>query len=192
VHSQETHQIDLVAPAPPDPSWQAKADQGFDVRHFSIDWDTQTVTCPAGRQSVWWTPGQDRLGLDVIDVSFAHADCSACAIRARCTRSTQSGRTLSIRTRPLFETLHAARQREATAEFKKRYAARAGVEGTFSQANRVAGLRRTRYIGLAKTHLQHVVTAAATNVLRLVAWLEEVPRAPTRRSAFARLALTRA
>ena len=87
--------------------------------------------------------------------------------------------------------LYAAREREATAEFKKRYAARAGVEGTFSQADRVVGLRRTRYIGLAKTHLQHVVTAAATNVLRLVAWFEEVPRGFTRRSALARLALTR-
>ncbi|HEX6215997.1 MAG TPA: transposase [Vicinamibacterales bacterium] len=74
---------------------------------------------------------------------------------------------------------------------KKRYAARAGVEGTFSQADRVVGLRRTRYIGLAKTHLQHVVTAAATTVLRLVAWFEEVPRGFTRRSALARPALTR-
>ncbi len=57
--------------------------------------------------------------------------------------------------------------------------------------DRVVDLRRTRYIGLAKTHLQHVVTAAATNVLRLVAWFEEVPRGFTRRSALARLALTR-
>ena len=83
------------------------------------------------------------------------------------------------------------RERRAAAEFKKRYAARAGVQGTFSQADRVVGLRRTRYIGLAKTHLQHVVTAAATTVLRLVAWFEEVPRGFTRRSALARLALTR-
>jgi len=82
VHSQTVHQVDLVAPAPPDPSWQAKADQGFDVRHFSIDWNAQTVTCPAGRQSIWWTPGKDRLGLEVIDVSFARADCSTCAMRA--------------------------------------------------------------------------------------------------------------
>ena len=67
------------------------------------------------------------------------------------------------------------REREVTAEFKKRYAARAGIEGTFSQADRVVGLRRTRYIGLAKTHLQHVVTAAATTVLRLVAWFESCP-----------------
>ena len=28
---------------------------------------------------------------------------------------------------------------------------------------RVCGLRRSRYVGLAKTHLQHVATAAALN-----------------------------
>jgi transposase len=190
LNSQTQHQVDLLAPAPHDPSWQAKANQGFDIRHFSIDWDAQTVTCPARRQSAYWTPGKDRLGLDVIDVCFAHADCQTCTMRAQCTRSSKSARTLSIRTRPLFEALHAARQRQTTPEFKKRYAARSGVEGTFSQTNRVADLRHARYIGLAKTHLQHIITAAATNVLRLVAWLEDVPRALTRRSAFARLALT--
>jgi transposase len=41
------------------------------------------------------------------------------------------------------------------------------VEGTISQAVRAFGLRRTRYIGLAKTHLQHVLTAIAFNLARL-------------------------
>ena len=35
--------------------------------------------------------------------------------------------------------------------------ARAGVEGSLSQGVRIAGLRQARYIGLAKTHLQHNV-----------------------------------
>jgi transposase len=62
------------------------------------------------------------------------------------------------------------------------------VEGTISQAVRTAGLRRARYIGLAKTHLQHLITAAALNVLRGAAWLAERPHAPTRLSPFAALA----
>ncbi len=53
---------------------------------------------------------------------------------------------------------------------------------------RVADLRHARYIGLAKTHLQHLITAAAANVLRVVAWLDDISRAFTRRSAFAALA----
>jgi hypothetical protein len=48
-------------------------------------------------------------------------------------------------------------------------------------------LRRARYIGLAKTHLQHVVTAAAMNLVRLGAWLAGTPLARTRQSAFVRL-----
>jgi hypothetical protein len=49
------------------------------------------------------------------------------------------------------------------------------------------GLRRSRYIGEEKTHLQHVATAAALNVVRSMVWFDGLPRAQTRRSAFARL-----
>jgi len=44
-----------------------------------------------------------------------------------------------------------------------------------------------RYIGLAKTHLGHMLTAVAVNLLRIGAWLAGVPRARTRQSAFATL-----
>ena len=64
---------------------------------------------------------------------------------------------------------------------------RAGVEGTLSQGVRGFGLRRCRYIGLAKARLQHVATAAAINVYRISDWLGGVRRAVTRTSQFARL-----
>ena len=73
-------------------------------------------------------------------------------------------------------------------EGQERYKRRAGVEGTLSQGVRAFGLRRARYRGLAKTRLQHVATAAAMNVDRMVAWLDERPRAKTRTSRFAALA----
>jgi hypothetical protein len=41
--------------------------------------------------------------------------------------------------------------------------------------------------GKAKAHLQHVATAAAINVTRIIDWLAERPREVTRASAFARL-----
>jgi hypothetical protein len=50
------------------------------------------------------------------------------------------------------------------------------------------GLRYARYRGLENIHLQHVATAAAINVDRIVAWLDERPRAKTRTSRFAALA----
>ena len=40
---------------------------------------------------------------------------------------------------------------------------------------------------MGKTHLQHVATAAAINLERLVAWFDGRPRAQTRTSRFAAL-----
>jgi hypothetical protein len=45
-----------------------------------------------------------------------------------------------------------------------------------------------QYRGLAKTHLQHLATAAAINLDRLVAWFDNIPRRQTRTSRFAALA----
>lgn len=67
--------------------------------------------------------------------------------------------------------LLAARGREKTEVFAEQYAHRSGIEGTVSQGVRVCDLRRTRYIGLAKTHLQHLLPAMAINITRVTHWL---------------------
>ena len=48
--------------------------------------------------------------------------------------------------------------------------------------------RRARYRGLLKVHFQHLATSTAINLLRVIAWLNEVPRSTTPLSHFARLA----
>ena len=98
-------------------------------------------------------------------------------------------RAIMIRAQDQYEALQAARQRQATATFKAQYAARAGIEGTISQGTRTGDLRRSRYIGLAKTTLHHLLLATGINLLRVCAWLADVPRSRTRRSAFALLAV---
>ncbi len=80
-----------------------------------------------------------------------------------------------------------ARERERTDDFLALYAKRAGIEGTISRSVRTSGIRRSRYVGLTKTHLQHLLTAASINFLRVGEWLMGVPKATTRRSPFARL-----
>jgi transposase len=80
-----------------------------------------------------------------------------------------SGLTLQPRER--MQTLFAARQRERTAAFRDLYRHRAGVVGVHSQGTRTMGLRRSRYAGQQKTHLSHVVIAAAINVVHLISWL---------------------
>ena len=95
---------------------------------------------------------------------------------------------LKLQPRAEHEALGAARGRLATREGRRLYARRAGVEGTISQGVRAFGLRRSRYRGLARTHLQHVATAAAIDLARLGDWLRSIPRAATRTSRFAALA----
>jgi hypothetical protein len=51
------------------------------------------------------------------------------------------------------------------------------------------GVRRGRYDGLQKTHLHHVFTAVAINVVRIDALLTQTSRGKTRQSHFMRLAL---
>jgi IS5 family transposase len=51
---------------------------------------------------------------------------------------------------------------------------RAGIEATHGQAVRRCGLRRCRYIGLAKTHLQHLISAAAINLARIANWVNGI------------------
>lgn len=189
IASQTQHGIDLLGPVHPDPSWQARTEGAFDVACFQVDWPQQTVTCPQGQQSVAWQLAKDAKSESVVQILFDKATCRACTARARCTRAQASGRSLTLRyPAERHEVLQAARARQETEAYQMAYHQRAGIEGTFSQTVRTAGLRRTRYIGIEKTHLQHVVTAAATNILRTINWLNEVPLAPSRTSRFAALA----
>ncbi len=188
VTSQQTHQLNLLGPVMPDTRWQAQAPDRFDVATFVIDWEAQTATCPQGQVSHQWQPSQSPQGQPVIRIPFARTDCQACPVHPQCTQSPHRGRRLTVRPRDLHQALQAARQRQTTAPFKAAYAARAGVEGTLSQGVRDGDLRRSRYIGLAKTRLHHLLAATAINLLRIGAWLAGRPRAKTRRSAFAALA----
>ena len=81
----------------------------------------------------------------------------------------------------------ASRARDSQADGPLLYNQRAGIEGPLSQGVRGFGMRRSRYVGLAKTHLQHVFIAAAMNLSRIVNWLNGVPLAQTRQAAFKRL-----
>jgi transposase len=187
VDSQREHQVDLVGPVIPDPSWQAQEQTGYDTAQFVLDWDRGVATCPQGRQSVSWLPGIHKHAPNVITITFARADCQACPARTRCTRATSGPRQLRVRGREYHEAIQAARQRLMTEAYRTDYATRAGIEGTISQAVRRCDVRHARYWGLAKTHLQHVLTATALNLVRVVAWLEELPRAHTRQSSFTKL-----
>ena len=184
VKSQQQYGIKLVGPVLSDNSWQAKADQGFDVAHFQIDWQHQQATCPQGHTSARWSSAGERM-----EVVFAREVCAACPMRRDCTKSSTTGRVIHVRPQAAHEALQARRQEQHTPEFRQRYEVRAGIEGTLSQAVRGKGVRRARYDGLQRTHLQHLLIAVAINLVRIDAVLTHTPRGTTRRSNFMRLAL---
>ncbi len=117
---------------------------------------------------------------------FSQADCRHCRVRKQCTHS-KSARRVTLQPQAKYDTLRKRRQFQETSEFKELYQQRAGVEGTLSQGVRRSGLRQSRYVGLAKTHLQHILIAAALNLIRLGAWLSGTPHAQTRWSRFMEL-----
>ncbi len=176
--------VDVIGPVARDTTWQGQTQQGFDLAAFRIDWEAQAVSCPQGKRSQIWSASHDVFGNEVIHVRFDKLDCATCPVRHACTRAANGPRSLKLRPRPQHEALQAARTRQATAAFKESYAKRAGIEGTISQATNADGLRCARYLGLAKTHPQNIVTAAAINLARVDAWLTCKPRAATRPSKF--------
>jgi transposase len=187
VQSQRDFGIDLVGPARADYRWQSQAGKGFAMDAFTIDWDAQRVTCPVGVHSSGWSPANDNRGTPVIKVKFSAKDCQACIHRSDCAGPTAKRRVMTFRTRDEYIALQAARRRQKTPEFTHLYAMRAGIEATISQGVRAFDLRRSRYFGLAKTHLQHIATAAAMNLVRIVRWVSGDPLARTRRSHFSHL-----
>jgi transposase len=187
LESRKKYEIDLIGPAPNNYHWQQTLNTGFDLSHFQIDWEQKHAICPAGKLSSSWKPGKDNHGHDVINVQFAASDCKGCENLSLCTKSKTKKRTINIKPQEQYEALRNARDREKTREFKEEYSLRAGVEGTISQGVRACDLRRSRYIGMAKTRLQHLSIAAAINLKRVADWFAGIDRETTRRSAFIRV-----
>lgn len=185
--SQREREIELLGPAAPDRSWQARREDGLEAAQFVIDWERRQAVCPQGETSVQWWGQRDRHGNPTIRIMFGKAACGECVVRERCVQSATAGRVLVVRTREHYEVLQAARERQATEGFKEEYARRAGIEGTISQGVHLGDLRRSRYRGEGKTRLMHLLLGAAMNLTRVGAWLAEVPRSGTRVSAFAAL-----
>jgi transposase len=188
VKSAHEHRITLVGPPRPKAGWQNKVAGAYGYDQFTVDWERQQVQCPQGKWSLPWRERRDPSRDPWFAAHFRTQDCAACPTRSLCTRSPRQARFFKLLPREQHEALQQARAMHATEAGQKRYARRAGIEGTISQSVRSFGARRTRYRGLPKTHLQQVITAVAINVRRIVAWFDEVPKATTRTSHFAALA----
>ncbi|MFJ8785353.1 transposase [Streptomyces sp. NPDC102476] len=189
--ARKKHGIDLLGPVGMDTHHSGRDAQapGLSQAAFTTDWDAKKVTCPAGAASVSWSEQRKASGTPLVRVHFALADCAPCPLRTRCTKAANGkwGRSLTLLPQEQQQILEQRRAEQQTHEWKLRYDARAGVEGTISQAVRRTRLRRTPYRGLSKTHLANVLCATALNIIRVDAWLHGTPLGASRVSHLARL-----
>ena len=189
VESQQKHELELIGPVRENVSWQSKDKNAYDISQFKINWKTQQVTCPQGVKSTKkWSVHKDQWDNTVIGVKFPRKACRECQFRHLCTRSATEPREITLRPKEEHLAIVKRRKQQTNKRWLKQYNQRAGVEGTISQGVRGLGLRKCRYVGLEKVHLQHILSATAMNMIRLEAWFQGVPLAKTRVSSFAQLA----
>jgi len=117
-------------------------------------------------------------GQPVIHVYFS-ANLPSAVSTEHFTQNRWAGRVVNIQPQARYEALQAGRKRNSNKRLLARVPAWAGVRR--DDRSRRAGewdALLTRYLGLwLKTRLQHILTAVALNLLRLVAWFEERPLA---------------
>lgn len=150
--------IDLVSPlaVPANPDLAKTA--------FTIDLAAGTVTCPHGQTTSHQRSSHDDFGRRVPAFFFERATCEACPLFARCVHSQAHGRSIVLNYHEAL--LQAARQRQATPEFKAIYHQRPAVERKVAELAQ-HGAKLARYLRVAKNLLQAQWTGAVINLKRL-------------------------
>ncbi|MCY0931992.1 transposase [Streptomyces sp. H27-H1] len=180
------HHVTVTGPLPANPTRQHRQGKGFARDDFHIDYDHQQVTCPQGQVSAGWHgpyPTSSPTAAPLIVARFTKSQCRPCPARTQCTSTADNARTVGFPPRELRDLQLRIRTEQQTPEWKTRYAVRSGVEGTVNEFAHGHGMRRCRYRGQGKAHIQHVLTAIAVNIERLSGLppTEEspIPRRPT-------------
>ncbi|MGW2557454.1 transposase [Streptomyces sp. NPDC001635] len=161
----------------PSPGRSGATPPGNTVEARASPGTTSTSTTTAGRSpapqgqvSQGWHgpyPTSSPTAAPLIVARFAKSQCHPCPARAQCTTSRESTRTVGFPPRELRDLQLRVRAEQQTPGWKSRYAVRSGVEGTVNEFAHGHGMRRCRYRGQSKAHVQHILTAIAINVERL-------------------------
>jgi transposase len=164
------HQVTVTGPLPGNPTRQHRRNEGFDRDDFHIDFDRQQVTCPQGQVSKGWHgpyPTSSPTAAPLIVARFTKSQCQPCPVRDQCTTSRDGARNVGFPPRELRDLQVRVRAEQQSPDWHTRYAVRSGVESTINEFAHGHGMRRCRYRGQPKAHLQHVFTAIAVNIERL-------------------------
>jgi hypothetical protein len=118
-------------------AWPVRISKHFHKRAFVLDWEQQSIQCPAGQQMPF-VPGGT--------VHFSKEACGQCPLKSQCTTSSQ-GRSVSIH--PDEALLIELQERQQTPEGRAKLRERVAVEHTLAHVGRWQG-RRARYRGMRK------------------------------------------
>ena len=143
---------------------------------------------PEGTTAMWvrdrldglWSDEDFVTAVPLIVARFTKGQCQPCPVRAQCTSSRDGARNVGFPPRELRDLQVRVRAEQQTPDWKARYAVRSGVEGTMNEFAHGHGMRRCRYRGEPKAHLQHILTAIAVNIERLSARSDTMETCPAR------------
>lgn len=184
--AEREHQITVVGPLPGNPTHQHRRGEGFARDDFRVDFG-QEVTCPQGQVSASWHgpyPTSSPTAAPLIVARFTKSQCQPCPVRAKCTAARDGARNVGFPPRELLELQLRNRAEQQNPAWHKRYAVRSGIEGTINEFAHGHGMRRCRYRGQAKAHVQHVLTAIAVNIEPLSRQPSDEPVPPRPSTAF--------
>jgi hypothetical protein len=153
--------------------------EDFTAADFQIDVAAnKPAVCPAGHKAV--EEYEERGAPERVELRFAREVCEACSLRPRCPVAFSHELGVFVLEADLIKAnIERRRRAEARGEFQKRYAVRAGIEGTNSELKRAHGLGRLRVRGGRRVRLAVYLKALACNIKRMVrALLEAKFRGP--------------
>ncbi|MGB9804846.1 IS1182 family transposase [Desulfofundulus sp.] len=152
-----TRQIKVISPVPEG----IGKDGCFPKSAFEIDLDRQICRCPAGQIAPEKIYDKKTGRLKVF--LFSPEQCQNCPLLNQCTRNKKGRRTVTVNTYERY--LQEGRVFQKTEEFAGKYPERCKIER--KQAEMVMhGLRKARYVGLAKVTLQALLVATVVNFKR--------------------------
>lgn len=130
------------------------------------------VVCPRGQT----TTEVLRSETGRIHARFSPEQCAGCPLQDGCpTRRNKDGSRSLVTSRNAYE-LERRRRHQATEEFRIKYAPRAGIEATNSEAKRAHGLGRPRVRGGKRVRLAVFLKVLACNIKRMVRYLAQQAR----------------
>jgi hypothetical protein len=176
----ERRGTELVSPVGGAAPKEAETSEEESVRLTAADFQidvtaSRRTVCPGGHQAV--AEYEDEDAPERVEIHFAREICEPCPLRPRCPvrwrRRPELGGERSLGAYVLSTNLvkvniERRRRAEANGEWHKRYAVRAGIEGTNSELKRAHGLGRLRVRGGRRVRLVVYLKALACNIKRMV------------------------